>query len=258
MRATGLARRELLIPAEVNVATPYGLDIIDSCITCGVRKEHCFCDLSHSALQAFEAMKYANVYPADAVLFMEGQAARGVFVLCKGRVKLSTSSTDGKTLILKVAEAGEVLGLSSTISGKSYQLTAETVDPCQIAYVKREDFLRFLRDHSEACFRVAQWLSEKYNGACQEVRALGLSHSAIERLANLLLDWTAKEGVHAKPDARVKLALTHEEIAHMIGTSRETVTRLFADLKKRQIVHAKGATLLIQNKAALRALANRH
>jgi CRP/FNR family transcriptional regulator len=53
----------------------------------------------------------------------------------------------------------------------------------------------------------------------------------------------------------VKLALTHEEIAQMIGTSRETVTRLFADLKKRQIVQAKGSTLVIRNKMALKALA---
>ena len=61
-------------------------------------------------------------------------------MLCKGRVKLSICSTDGKTLILKIAEPGEVLGLSASVSGKPYELTAETVDPCQINFVKREDF----------------------------------------------------------------------------------------------------------------------
>lgn len=220
-----------------------------------MRADHIFCDLPNAALQSFEQMKYATAYPKGAVLFVEGQAPRGIFVLCKGRVKLSICSTDGKTLILKIAEAGEVLGLSATLSGKPYELTAETIDPCQINFVKREDFMRFLRDHSEACLRVAEQLSDKYNAACREIRSLGLSHSAAEKLAKLLLEWTNKNGEANKAEPRVKLALTHEEIAQMIGTSRETVTRLFAELKKKQVVQSKGSTLVIKNKAALKAIA---
>jgi CRP/FNR family cyclic AMP-dependent transcriptional regulator len=237
------------------VLSPYGLDIVESCLTCKMRADHIFCDLPTSALQAFENIKYATAYPKSAVLFVEGQAPRGIFVLCKGRVKLSICATDGKTLILKIAEPGEVLGLSATVSGKPYELTAETIDPCQVNFVKREDFLRFLRDHSDACFKVAEQLSAKYNNACHEVRSLGLSHSAGEKLAKLLLEWSSKNGEAAKQEPRLKLALTHEEIAQMIGTSRETVTRLFADMKKRQIVQAKGSTLIIRNKAALKGIA---
>ena len=235
--------------------SPYGLDIIENCLTCKMRVDHIFCDLPAVALQSFENIKYATAYPKGAVLFVEGQSPRGIFVLCKGRVKLSICSTDGKTLILKIAEPGEVLGLSASVSGKPYELTAETVDPCQINFVKREDFQRFLRENPDACLRVAEQLSEKYNSACREIRSLGLSHSAAEKLAKLLLEWSAKNGEAAKAEPRLKLALTHEEIAQMIGTSRETVTRLFADLKKRQIVQAKGSTLLIRNKAALKAMA---
>jgi CRP/FNR family transcriptional regulator, cyclic AMP receptor protein len=238
------------------VISPYGLDIIESCLTCKVRSERIFCDLPASALQAFENIKYATAYPKGAVLFVEGQAPRGIFVLCKGRVKLSICATDGKTLIVKIAEPGEVLGLGATVSGKPYELAAETIDPCQVNFVKREDFLRFLREHAEACFKVAQQLSEKYNNACHEVRSLGLSHSAGEKLAKLLLEWSSKNGEGAKQEPRLKLALTHEEIAQMIGTSRETVTRLFADLRKRQIVHTKGSTLVICNKAALKQMAS--
>jgi CRP/FNR family transcriptional regulator, cyclic AMP receptor protein len=236
--------------------SPYGLDIIENCLACKTRSERLFCDLPPAALQAFEAIKYATAYPKGAVLFVEGQAPRGVFVLCKGRVKLSICATDGKTLIVKIAEPGEVLGLSGTVSGKPYELTAETIDPCQVNFVKRDDFLRFLKDHSDACFKVAEQLSEKYNTACHEVRSLGLSHSAGEKLAKLLLEWSSKNGEATKQEPHLKMALTHEEIAQMIGTSRETVTRLFADLKKRQIVQTKGSTVVIRNKAALKLLAS--
>jgi CRP/FNR family cyclic AMP-dependent transcriptional regulator len=238
------------------VLSPYGLHIIESCLTCKMRADRTFCDLSTVALQAFERIKYAISYPKGAVLFMEGQAARGVFVLCMGQVKLSLSARDGKTLILKIVEPGEVLGLSATLSGKSYELTAETIDPCQVTFVKREDFLRFLKENSDACFKAAEQLSNKYNSACHELRSLGLSHSARQKLAKLLLEWSSRKGESKKVEPRVRLPLTHEEIAQMIGSSRETVTRLSADLKKRQTVQWDGSTLLIRNKAALEALAS--
>lgn len=233
--------------------SPYGLDIIESCLTCKLRADKIFCNLPTATVQALESIKYTTSYPKGAVLFVEGQAPRGVFILCRGRVKLSICSADGKTLIVKIAEAGEVLGLSASVSAKPYELTAETLDPCQVNFVKREDFLRFLREHNEVCLRVAEQLSEKYNTACHEIRSLGLSHSAAEKLAKLLLEWSAKNGGSRQPD-RIKLTLTHEEIAQMIGTSRETVTRLFADFKKRQLIQLKGSTLVIRDRTALQSL----
>jgi CRP/FNR family transcriptional regulator len=236
--------------------SPYGMEIVESCLTCKLREDHSFCDLPPTALQAFENIKYATAYPQKAILFVEGQLPRGIFVLCKGRVKLSINSPSGRTVIVKLVEPGEVLGMSATISGKPYQVTAETIDPCQVNFVKRDDFLRFLKDDVEACFKVAEQLSEKYHNACKEAGSLGLSHSAAEKLAKLLLEWSLKNGESHKAEPRLKLRLTHEEIAQMIGTSRETVTRLFAEMKKRQIVRSSGSTLVIRNTAALRGIAN--
>jgi CRP/FNR family transcriptional regulator, cyclic AMP receptor protein len=236
--------------------SPYGMEIVESCTTCKLRADRIFCNLPATALQTFEDIKFSTAYPPGAVLFVEGQMTRGIFVLCKGSVKLSINSPSGRTMIVKLAEPGEVLGLSSTISGKPYEVTAETIDACQVNFVKRDDFLRFLKDDVEVCFKVAEQLSEKYHNACREVRSRGLSHSAAEKLAKLLLQWSFKNGEAAKLEPRLKIRLTHEEIAQMIGTSRETVTRLFADMKKHQIVQGKGSTLVIRDTAALRDIAN--
>jgi CRP/FNR family transcriptional regulator, cyclic AMP receptor protein len=237
------------------VRSPYGLDIIESCLTCKLRAGRIFCDLNTVALQAFERIKQVIAYPKGAILFIEGQAPRGIFVLCKGQVKLSLSAGDGKTIILKIVEPGEVLGLSATISGKPYDLTAETFEPCQVGFVKREDLLHLLKDNPDACFKAVEQLSVKYNTACHELRSLGVSHSAEQKLAKLLLEWSSRHGESAKVESDVKLALTHDEIAQMIGTSRETVTRLFADLKKRHIAQRNGFTLSIRNRGALETLA---
>ena len=236
--------------------SPYGMEVVESCITCKLRADRLFCNLPAATLQTFENIKFATAYPPGAVLFVEGQQPRGIFVLCKGTIKISINSPSGRTMIVKLAEPGEVLGLSATISGKPYEVTAETIDPCQVNFVKRDDFLKFLKDDVDVCFKVAEQLSEKYHNACKEVRSLGLSHSAAEKLAALLLEWSAKSGETAEREPRLKVRLTHEEIAQMIGTSRETVTRLFADLKKQHILESKGSTLVIRNQAALCDIAN--
>src|ERR1700686_872747 len=163
--------------------SPYGMETEESCITCRLRADRIFCDLPPAALQTFENIKFATAYPQGAVLFVEGQMPRGIFVVCKGSVKLSINSPSGRTMIVKLAEPGEVLGLSATISGKPYEVTAETIDPCQINFVKRDDFLLFLKDDVDACFKVAEKLGEKYKKPGKEGRSLGLSHSAAEKLA---------------------------------------------------------------------------
>ena len=214
-----------------------------------------FCGLSPDALKTFEALKFATAYPRGAVLFVEGQKSRGIFVLCKGRVKLTLCSNTGKTLIMKLAEPGEVLGLSAAISGKPYEVMAETVEPCQVNFIRREDLFVFLRQHSEAGLRVAEQLSNKYSSACREIRALSLSHSTGEKMAKLLLEWSARNGEPGKAGSRLRLTLTHEELGQMIGTTRETVTRLFTEWKKQQIIQCTGPVVQIRNMTALKAMA---
>jgi CRP/FNR family transcriptional regulator len=229
---------------------PYGLTILDNCITCPVREEHLFCNLSPTALQKLNEIKSTAVYPKSAVLFIEGQQPRGVFVLCTGKVKLSTSSTEGKTLITKISDPGDVLGLNATISNHTYEVTAEMIEPGQANFIPRDALLRFLADHGEVALRVAQQLSSNYYTAYEEIRTLGLSTSPGEKFAKLLISWYPAKG-EANGQAQIKLTLTHEEIAEMIGTTRETVSRLFSEFKKKQLLQVNGSTLVLRNRAAL-------
>jgi len=232
---------------------PYGLNIIDNCATCPVREEHLFCNLPLPALQKLNEIKSTAVYPKSAMLFIEGQQPRGVFVLCTGKAKLYTSSREGKTVILNLAEAGDVLGLNATISNRPYELTAEMMEPGQVNFITRDALLQFLRENGETALRVAEQLSRNYYSAFEEVRMLGLAGSPSEKLAKLLLSWSADAAKSADP-SHIKLTLTHEEIAEMIGTTRETVSRLFSEFKKKQLLQLKGATLIIRNKPALEKL----
>ena len=76
--------------------SPYGLDILDNCMTCPVREQHLFCNLSPPMVQRLNEITSSAIYPRGAMLFMEGQKGRGAFVLCTGKAKLSTTSRDGR------------------------------------------------------------------------------------------------------------------------------------------------------------------
>lgn len=234
--------------------TPYGLEIVENCQACKIKRDECFCNLSPAVLKQFSAISHQTTFPADATLFVEGQNPRGVFLLCTGKVKLSTSSRDGKVLILKMAGAGEMLGLSAAISGSEYELTAETAVPCQVNFV-REPLLDLLARYGEAGLRSAQALSREFQSAYRDIHDLILARSSAGKLAKLLLSWTPPAATGMK-EIRVRSGLTHEEMAQMIGASRETVTRLLSDLKKKQLIRLEGSTLVIRNRTALEALAS--
>jgi len=230
--------------------TPYGLHIVESCLTCRVTQQSFFCDLPRPALATIDLISSSAVYPKDAILFVEGQDPRGVFVLCNGRVKLSTTSADGKSIIVRIAEPGEVIGLAGTLSGKAYELTAEALEPLQANFIPKDAFLQFLREHAEAAVRVAEIMSRIYHATLLEVRYLGFSSSTAEKLARFLLDLPAQP-VGTNGHSRATLTLTHKEIGETIGASRETVTRLFASFKREGLIEVHGASVLIPSKPNL-------
>lgn len=246
-----------IMRSAISMKTPYGLKVIDSCLNCPVHTQRLFCDLPQPILAELDSISSSATYPRGAVLFVEGQEPRGVFILCNGRVKLSATAADGKSVILRVAESGEIVGLPGTISGQRYELSAEALEPIQANFISRKDFLEFLRDHGEASLKVAEMLCLIYHEMTQELRYLGLTHSAAEKLARFLLDLQPLPSREPGGAVRATLTLTHEEIAGMIGCSRETVTRLFASFKKNQLVEVHGSSVLIKNKAGLEELVER-
>jgi CRP/FNR family transcriptional regulator, cyclic AMP receptor protein len=236
--------------------TPYGLEIIESCLTCKLRKDKWFCGLSPDPLKSFSAGSRPATYPGGALLFVEGQSPRGALVLCSGKVKLSTTSRDGKVLILKVADAGDVLGLSAAISGTPYEVTAETVGPCHVNFVEREALLRLMEKNGEMGVHAARALSVEFQSMYRDIHELVLARSSAGKLARLLLSWSAgREKEIASSEVRIRTIMTHEEMAQMIGASRETVTRLLSELKKKEFIRLEGATLVIRNRIALEAMA---
>jgi len=238
---------------EIN--RPTSLTLVDSCQNCPLKADGFFCQFSPAAVTEFDALKFTSIYPKRSLLFLEGQDPRGIFLLCAGEVKLSISSSQGKSLVLRVAKAGDVLGLMAVLSGGPYEATAETLGPCQVAFVRREAFLWFVAMHPESSQNLVRKMTSQYGEVCEQLRTVGLSPTPQIKLARLLLAWPVASG-QTNEGGKFKLPLTHEQMAEFIGASRETVTRTLREFRTRNLVSKRGSELTMLNRIGLERFVN--
>jgi CRP/FNR family transcriptional regulator len=207
--------------------------------------------LSDPSIQLINQIAHFGRQPGHTIIFLEGEKARGVYILYEGRANVLTTTIEGKALILKIALPGDVLGITSVLAGTSYGFTAETIEPCRFAFIAHEDFLKFVKEHSDGCLYFAHHLSRDCHSAYEMIRSMG--NPVSKRLARFLISCCAN-GYVTDGIVRAKLALTHETIAQHIGCSRETVSRTFSDFKRKRIAELVGTTLLVHDRAALESL----
>lgn len=128
-------------------------------VNAGISEKQILSNLSAGAARAFHALQQPLACTKGEKLFTEGSEPSGLFVLSKGRARLSISDPDGKIVLSRKAAPGEVLGLSSTVSGQPHQMTAQALTSSELCFIQREDFLRFLHEHADAAFRIVELLS---------------------------------------------------------------------------------------------------
>jgi CRP/FNR family cyclic AMP-dependent transcriptional regulator len=231
--------------------TPYGLPILESCLTCVVQEHRLFCNLSPGILSEFSALRRTSFHPEGAILYVEAEQPRGLFVLCAGRAKLTATARDGKSVNLREVAAGEVMGLSCVVSGRPYQTSAQTVEPSEVSMIPGPEFLDFLRRHNEAALRVAQHLSMELHAAWAQTRMLALAPNARAKLAQLLLLWGDRHGQSTPDGVRFSIAMTQEGVGETIGATRETVSRLLSEFQRRKLIRIHGSSVLLLDPAEL-------
>jgi CRP/FNR family transcriptional regulator, cyclic AMP receptor protein len=240
---------------ESVMPSPYGLEIVDSCLRCKLRAGRPFCDLPRPTLEALQTIGFTAACPKGTVLFAQGQSSREISVLCVGHVKVSTTSPHHEILCLGIVGAGTVLGLTAAISGRPHEVTIQAVEPCQLKVIKKDRFLNLLRKDESACLGAVRCLSADVWKTDECVRLFGLSQSKAERLARVLVNWDMREGDELKGRLRLRFPFTHRELAEMLGITREYTTRLLRTFEHKKIIRRRGSSLIIQDERALLSMA---
>ena len=212
----------------------------------------------HSLLREMRASNISNLnslHGRGKILFAEGEPARGVYILRTGKASVSISSSEGRLVILRMAQAGDVLGLNSVVRNSSYDATVKTLEPCRTDFISRAEVIELMRKSEAGTQAMLKILSDEVTVLTDRARSLLLPQTASARLAKLLLEWCKENGRDDSNAVRIEKVFTQEEIAQMICSSRETVTRLLATLSRRQIIRVLSDCILIRDRAALETLA---
>jgi CRP/FNR family cyclic AMP-dependent transcriptional regulator len=224
------------------------------CSACSAQRS--FCSLSDQLHAVFETLKTSVNYAKGEFAFHEADACHNVFVVCAGSMKLVTSSSEGRVLLLRFAGPGTLLGLTEAmLERRPYQCSAIAAEPSALAVIPAETFVRFVTSYPEACLRLTVALSEQYKMAQRETKFLALGGSSISRLAHLLLEEASVHGEFEPDGIHIPLHVTHSELAQSIGSTRETVTRILGELNQSGVIERTADAIVIHGTEELTRLA---
>lgn len=208
----------------------------------------------HSLLNAIRASNTGNLNMLHArgrVLFSEGESARGIYILRTGRATISISSSEGRVVMLRMAQAEDVLGLNSVVRNCPHETTVKTLEPCRTDFIPRAELIDLMQRSPTGADAILKLLSREVTELTDRAKLLLLPQTVSGRLARLLLEWSKE---NASTTVRLDKVFTHEEIAQMICTSRETVTRLLSSLSRQRVIRITSDSILICDRAALEKL----
>ena len=225
---------------------------MSKCLNCPEAGKHAFCKLGPESRAFLESNSLTTDYSRGSTLFREGDSSNAVFVMCSGKAKVSATSRDGKTMILRVADAGDVLGMSAALTKGEYEVTAEALEPCRVRVLHLKHLTTMLQNYGDASLGAANALAEDYRAAFDEARLIALPASPAGRVARLILDWA--DDAKSRSNSLITMSLTHEEVASMTATTRETVTRTLGRFRKDKIISTHGVVLTVLQPKALERL----
>ena len=225
---------------------------MSKCLNCPHSGKHPFCSLGQDSRAFLEANSVSMEYPRGSILFHEGDRGNAVFLLCSGKVKISATSREGRTMILRIADAGDLLGMSAALAQEEYEVTAEVLEPCRARVLHLKHLTLMMQTYGDATMSVARALAEDYRAAFDEARLIALPGSPAGRVARLILDWA--DDASKRSSSFITMPLTHEELASMTATTRETVTRTLSRFRKEKIIATHGVALTVLQPRALEQL----
>jgi CRP/FNR family cyclic AMP-dependent transcriptional regulator len=233
---------------------PYNLDIVENCSCCPTPALGLFCSLPQRTLSELNSCRQNSLYPREAVLFVEGQTPRGLYILCSGQAKLSASSESGHVINLHIAEQGELLGLGSVILNRPHVLRAETLCPSQICFIPRLQLMQLIRAHADLALSASKNLSMELYQAYDLACLLALAPTIQMRVAQFLVSQAEKKGRPVAKGIHLAVNMTQAEIGESIGASRETVSRILGDFRRKQLIRVNGGSIVILQPQRLRCL----
>ncbi len=186
-------------------------------------------------------------------IYLPGDPSTTVYLLKKGRVKIANSNSSGKEITFAILEPGEIFGELEVLEDSLRETQAEALEDVLICAIRREDFDRYLRGHPDMSVKLTKLIGLRLRKIQSRIEDL-VFHDVPARLAHMLLELSQTEGVPDGALIRIRAKLTHQELANLIGCTRETVSHTLSLFREQGLVRIEGRSITILNSVRLSQL----
>jgi len=203
-----------------------------------------FSSLKDEEIEAIYKLSVTKKCPKDAIILLEDEEGDTLFVILKGKVKVTTFSESGKEVIFSILNEGDFFGDMSLLDGKPRSATVISIEESELRLIRRNDFNKLIETHPGIALRVLEELTSRLRKADERIESLALL-DVTGRVAGILLQLADERGKKSERSILIKSRPTHQELANMVGTTRETVTRVLKQLENKKYISMDGKDLTI-------------
>ncbi|QSQ09717.1 CRP-like cAMP-activated global transcriptional regulator [Koleobacter methoxysyntrophicus] len=212
-----------------------------------------FSGLSDELLQKINDIVIVRDYKKNTVIFMEGEPGEALFFIKAGKVKITKMAEDGREHILHFFKDGDVFAEIVLFTGDNYPATAETIEDSKIGIIKNNNMERLIRENPDISLELLKLMSRRLQYAQEKVKDMAFKDTT-SRMAKVLLGLAERHGKKSEEGIVICLKLTHQELAGLVGITRETATRILNSLKKSGIIDTGKKCIVILDKNELQKL----
>mgnify|MGYP006270030961 CR=1 FL=1 len=212
-----------------------------------LRRVPLFFSLSEAQIDMLAVGSARRTFPKGRTIVAEGEPSQSLYILLSGRAKVQRSDSEGKEVIIAVLGAGEFFGEMSLIDDEPRSASVITLESCDFLAIPKENFLAALRQSTDICLAVMRGLVKRLRSADRKIETLALL-DVYGRVARVLLDSSELVG----NERIVRSRLPRQQIAKMVGASREMVSRVMKGLESEgYIVPLEEGRTLLRDKLSL-------
>lgn len=228
-------------------------EINPTCLGCKSTSNSLFRSLNEAETDYLEKSKSCNKYKRGEILYREGTRITGCYCVMSGILKIYKTGGIGKEQIIAFAKSGDITGYRSVISNEAACTTAEIIEEAVICYIPAQVIFDLVKKNSDFSLSLMQLSCKELNQANSYIKDIA-QKTVRERLAEVLLMLDKTFGT--EPDGTLKVTLTREELANIVGTATESVIRLLSDFKSEKLIGLTGKKIQLLNKALLNKISN--
>lgn len=216
-----------------------------------LKKIKLFDMLNEEQLEQIASLLLKRFYKAGRIIFVEGEPGEAVFFLKSGRIKVTRADSEGRQQILHFINPGEMFAEVVLFGDGDYPATAEVIEDAEVRLIRNKDMEKLILEHPNIALGFLKVMAQRLRFAQRQINELALM-TTTGRLASMLLYLAADQGIKTEKGTKINISLTKQDLAHLIGTTRETANRILSDFRKQKLIEVDKQEIIILNKDGLK------